>query len=120
MSIVCPSPRLCDALGSSGSLWEHLGSFETLGGFGMLRKALEGMGRLWVVLGCFGFFSGKCFGLGFSLSGRPSALNRTHRTVLGINIWIFEKRVIVECIFKVFAESRLWECCVFSLKIAHM
>ena len=40
-NIVCPSPRLWEALGNSGSLWEALGPF---GSFGMLRQALEGFG----------------------------------------------------------------------------
>ena len=82
LSIVCPSPRLWEALGSFGSLWEVLGGFgrlwealegfvmlrKVLGGFGRLWKALEGMGKLWEV------FPGKGSGPGFSLSGRPSAL----------------------------------------------
>ena len=38
LSIVCPSPRLWEALGNSGSLWEAVGSF----------------GRLWKALVCFG------------------------------------------------------------------
>ena len=50
-SIVCPSPRLWEALGNSGSLWEAVGSFgrlwKTLEGMGGLWKALEGFGRLW-------------------------------------------------------------------------
>ena len=52
-SIICPSPRLWEALGNSGSLWQALGRFgrlwEALQGFGMLGKALAlgGMGRLW-------------------------------------------------------------------------
>ena len=58
LSIVCPSPRLWEALGSFGSFWEVLGGFgrlwEALEGFGMLRKALEGMGRLREAFGCFG------------------------------------------------------------------
>ena len=81
LSIVCPSPRLWEALGSFGSLWEVLGAFgrfwEALKGFGMLRKALGGFGRLWKawegfgrlldVLGCFGrlaawLWSNGCFG----------------------------------------------------------
>ena len=51
LSIVCPSPRLWEALGSFGSLWE------VLGGFGRLWEALEGFGmfgRLWEVLEGFG------------------------------------------------------------------
>ena len=68
LSIVCPSPRLWEALGSLGSFWEVLGAFgrfwealkgfgmlrKALGGFGRLWKALEGMGRLWEAFGCFG------------------------------------------------------------------
>ena len=58
LSIVCPSPRLWEALGSFGSLWEVLGGFgrlwEALEGFGRFWKALEGMGRLWEAFGCFG------------------------------------------------------------------
>ena len=60
-SIVCLSPRLWEALGSFGSLWEV---WEGLGGsgslwkalvcFGRLWEALEGMGRLWEAFGCFG------------------------------------------------------------------
>ena len=65
LSIVCPSPRLWEALGrlwdplgSFGSVWEVLGGFERLWyaseGFGRFWKALEGMGRLWEGFGCFG------------------------------------------------------------------
>ena len=60
LSIVCPSPRLWEALGSFGSLWEVLGGFgrlwEALEGFGMLRKALEGFGRHGKALGRFWMF----------------------------------------------------------------
>ena len=38
LSIVCPSPRLWEALGSFGSLWEVLGGFERF------WKALESFG----------------------------------------------------------------------------
>ena len=48
MSIVCPSPRLWEALGNSGSLWEAVGSF------GRLWKALVCFGRLWEALVGFG------------------------------------------------------------------
>ena len=51
LSIVCPSPRLWEALKSFDSLWEALGSFGRLWGiwealcFGRHWEAFEGMGR---------------------------------------------------------------------------
>ena len=58
MSIVCPSPRLWEALGNSGSRWilEAVELWEALEGFGMLRKALEDFGRHGMALGGFGRF----------------------------------------------------------------
>ena len=60
MSIVCPSPRLWEALGNSGSLWEAVGSFgrlwKALVCFGRLWEALEDFGRHGMALGGFGSF----------------------------------------------------------------
>ena len=68
-------------------------------------------------------FPGKGNGPGFSLCCRPSALDRT------LNLWarrifcmhfygVSEYEVTFASIFTGFAESRLWECRVFSFKIA--
>ena len=60
LSIVCPSPRLWEALGNSGSLWEVVGSFgrfwKALVCFGRLWEALENFGRHGMDLGGFGRF----------------------------------------------------------------
>ena len=57
LSIVCPSPRLWEALGSFGSLWEVF--WEGMGSSGRLWYASEGFGRFF--LEGFGRH-GKAFG----------------------------------------------------------
>ena len=71
-------------------------------------------------------FPGKGSGPGFSFSCRPLALDRTllewaRRIFLYAFLHVFsEDEVTFVCIFTGFAESRLWECRVFSFKIARI